>query len=174
VRPVIVGVGGLSGTGKSLLAQSLAPSLAPAPGALVFRSDVERKMLYGLAENQHLPGEAYRPEVTERIYRTITDKAARVAKAGHSAIVDAVFAKAEERLAVEAAALGVDFHGLFLIADLKTRLDRVGARERDASDADHAVVLKQQELPVGATTWIRIDATGSPEQTLNKARAALK
>jgi uncharacterized protein len=174
VRPVIVGVGGLSGTGKSLLAQSLAPSLAPAPGALVFRSDVERKMFYGLAENQHLPGEAYRPEVTERIYRTITDKAARVAKAGHSAIVDAVFAKAEERLAVEAAALGVDFHGLFLIADLKTRLDRVGARERDASDADHAVVLKQQELPVGAMTWISIDATGSPEQTLNKARAALK
>jgi uncharacterized protein len=176
VRPVIVGVGGLSGTGKSLLAQYLAPSLAPVPGALVFRSDVERKMFYGLAENQHLPGEAYRPEVTERIYRTITDKAARVAKAGHSAIVDAVFAKAEERLAVEAAAaaLGVDFHGLFLIADLKTRLDRVGARERDASDADHAVVLKQQELPVGAMTWIRIDATGSPKQTLDKARAALK
>jgi uncharacterized protein len=176
VRPAIVGVGGLSGTGKSLLAQSLAPSLAPSPGALVFRSDVERKAFYGLAENQHLPGEAYRPEITERIYRTITDKAARVAKAGHSAIVDAVFAKSEERTAIEiaAAALGVDFHGLFLVADLKTRLDRVGARKRDASDADSAVVFKQQELPIGAVTWVRIDASGSPEQTLDEARAALK
>jgi aminoglycoside phosphotransferase family enzyme/predicted kinase len=176
VRPLIVGIGGLSGTGKSLLARSLAPSLAPAPGALVFRSDVERKTFYGLAENQQLPREAYRPEVTDRIYRTITDKAARVAKAGHSAIVDAVFAKAEERLAVEtaAAALGVDFHGLFLIADLQTRLDRVGAREQDASDADRAVVLKQQELPVGAMIWIRIDASGPPQQSLDKARAALK
>jgi aminoglycoside phosphotransferase family enzyme/predicted kinase len=176
VRPAIVAVGGLSGTGKSLLAQSLAPSLAPAPGALVFRSDVERKALYGLAENQHLPGEAYRPEITKRIYRTITDKAARVAKAGHSAIVDAVFAKAEERYAVETAvtAVGVHFRGLFLVADLKTRLDRVDARERDASDADNAVVLRQQELPIAGVTWIPIDASGSREQTLDKARNALK
>jgi uncharacterized protein len=176
VRPAIVGVGGLSGTGKSLLAQCLAPSLTPAPGALIFRSDVERKAFYGLAENEHLPGEAYRSEITERIYRTIADNAARVAKAGHSTIVDAVFAKSEERTAIETAAtaLGVDFHGLFLVADLKTRLDRVGARKRDASDADNAVVLKQQELPIGAVTWIRIDASGSPEQTLDKARTALK
>jgi uncharacterized protein len=176
VRPAIVGVGGLSGTGKSLLAQSLAPSLTPAPGALIFRSDVERKAFYGLAENEHLPGEAYRSEITERIYRTITDNAARVAKAGHSTIVDAVFAKSEERTAIETAAtaLGVDFHGLFLVADFKTRLDRVGARKRDASDANSAVVLKQQEFPIGAVTWIRIDASGSPEQTLGKARTALK
>jgi uncharacterized protein len=68
----------------------------------------------------------------------------------------------------------VDFHGLFLVADLKTRLDRVGARKRDASDADDAVVLKQQALPIGAVTWIRIDASGSPEQTLDKAHTALK
>lgn len=176
VKPAIVGVGGLSGTGKSLLAQCLAPSLMPAPGALIFRSDVERKAFYGLAETEHLPGEAYRPEVTARIYRMITDKAARVAKAGYSAIVDAVFGKSEERTAIETAAtaLGVDFHGLFLVADLKTRLDRVGARKRDASDADDAVVLKQQALPIGAVTWIRIDASGSPEQTLGKARTALK
>jgi aminoglycoside phosphotransferase family enzyme/predicted kinase len=176
VKPAIVGVGGLSGTGKSLLAQCLAPALMPAPGALIFRSDVERKAFYGLAETEHLPGEAYRLEVTARIYRMITDKAARVAKAGYSAIVDAVFAKSEERTAIETAAtaLGVDFHGLFLVADLKTRLDRVGARKRDASDADDAVVLKQQALPIGAVTWIRIDASGSPEQTLDKARTALK
>ena len=67
----------------------------------------------------------------------------------------------------------MDFHGLFLIADLRTRLDRVGARERDASDADRSVVVKQQELPIGVVNWIRIDASGSPEQTLDKARTAL-
>jgi len=72
VKPTIVCIGGLSGTGKSLLAQSLAPSLAPPPGALVFRTDVERKAFYDLAENQHLPRNAYRPEITERIYRLVT------------------------------------------------------------------------------------------------------
>ena len=175
-KPKIVCIGGLSGTGKSLLARALAPSLPPAPGALVFRSDVERKLSYGLTENQHLPAEAYRPEISERIYRAITEKAARVAKAGYSAIVDAVFAKSEERSSIETAAatVGVDFCGLFLVADLKTRLDRVGTRERDASDADTAVVLKQEEFTIGTVSWARIDASGSSEQTLAKARAAIK
>lgn len=176
VKPTIVCIGGLSGTGKSLLAQSLAPSLAPAPGALLFRTDVERKAFYGLPENQHLPGEAYRPEITERIYRIVTDKAARVASTGRSAIVDAVFARPEERAAIEtaAAAIGVAFHGLFLVADLKMRLERVGSRERDASDAGAAVVVKQEELSIGAVSWAHIDASGPPEQTLDKARAAIK
>ncbi len=43
---VLVAVGGLSGTGKSLLARALAPALPPLPGAVVLRSDVERKTLY--------------------------------------------------------------------------------------------------------------------------------
>src|SRR5690348_9388605 len=54
-KPTILGIGGLSGTGKSVLARALAPSLSPPPGALVFRSDVERKALYGVAEREHLP-----------------------------------------------------------------------------------------------------------------------
>ena len=176
VKPTIVGIGGLSGTGKSLLAQSLAPSLAPAPGALVFRTDVERKSFYDLAEDQHLPSEAYRPEITERIYRILTDKAARVAKAGHAAIIDAVFARPEERAAIETAAAGIKvaFRGVFLVADLKTRLERVGVRERDASDANADVVIKQEELSIGSVSWAHIDASGSPAQTLDKARAAMQ
>ena len=43
--PVMVAVGGLSGTGKSVLARALAPALAPPPGAVVLRSDVERKAI---------------------------------------------------------------------------------------------------------------------------------
>jgi aminoglycoside phosphotransferase family enzyme len=36
---VVVGIGGLQGTGKSTLARALAPTLGAAPGALVLRSD---------------------------------------------------------------------------------------------------------------------------------------
>jgi hypothetical protein len=93
----------------------------------VFRSDVERKALYGVAEHERLPSASYRAEISERVYRIITDKAARVARAGHSAIVDAVFARAEERAALEAAAaVGVEFRGVFLAADLATRLGTPG------------------------------------------------
>jgi predicted kinase len=174
-RAIIVGVGGLSGTGKSSLSRSLAPLLAPVPGALVFRSDVERKALYGVAENERLPPAAYHPEISQRIYRIVVDKAARVARAGHSAIVDAVFANAEERTALEtaAAAAGVEFRGLFLVADLATRLRRVGMRQPDASDADIEVAREQEQLVTGAVTWTRLDAAGSPAQTLVRARAAI-
>ena len=174
-KPTVLGIGGLSGTGKTALAQSLAPSLAPAPGALVFRSDVERKALYGVGEHERLPPTAYRAEVSERVYRIIIDKAARVARAGHSVIVDAVFARAEERTAIEtaAAAAGAEFHGLFLAADLATRVQRVSARTGDASDADAEVARKQEELVTGPLTWSLVDAAGSPAQTYANARAAI-
>ena len=43
VAPVLVAVGGFSGTGKSTLAAELAPKLGQFPGAVLLRSDLERK-----------------------------------------------------------------------------------------------------------------------------------
>jgi hypothetical protein len=177
VKPAVVCTGGLSGTGKTHLARALAPVLPPSPGALVFRSDVERKALYEVAETERLPPEAYSAEVSDKIYQVLIDKAARVARAGHSVIVDAVFAKPEERAAIEAAAAGAragaGFHGLFLVANLQTRLARIGSREPDASDADAAVARQQEDFAIGSVAWEIVDAAGSPEQTLAKARAAI-
>ncbi len=175
VKPVVVCTGGLSGTGKSVLARALAPFLPPSPGALVFRSDVERKALHGAAENDRLAAEAYRPEVTERVYQVLTEKTTRVARAGYSAIADAVFAQPQERIAIETAAraANADFHGLFLVADLPTRLARVGARGPDASDADAAVAQKQEEIDTGNVGWEVIDASDTAETTLEQARAEI-
>lgn len=172
--PVLVAVGGLSGTGKSLLARALAPELGATPGAVILRSDVERKMLFGRDEHDKLPQEAYAPAMTARIYAVIADKARRAVAAGHCAIVDAVFAKVQERAVMQqsAAALGVAFHGLFLEADIATRTARVDGRSRDASDADAAVVRIQEEYDLAGLDWIRIDASGTPAQTLARARGA--
>jgi len=114
-------------------------------------------------------------ETSETIYRILTEKAGRVARAGHSVIIDAVFAKSQERAAMEAVAIAAhaDFRGLFLVADLPTRLDRVGSRGPDASDADANVARMQDDFDIGAVAWTIVDASGSPEQTLAKARAAM-
>src|ERR1700722_15711557 len=94
--PKFIAVGGLSGTGKTRLARALAPHIAPIPGAVIVRSDVERKTLFGAGETEKLPAAAYTPEVTARVYAAIADKGRRILAAGHSGIVDAVFAKPQE------------------------------------------------------------------------------
>ena len=174
--PLLIAVGGLSGTGKSALARALAPGLGAAPGAVVLRSDIERKTLFGKDERDKLPAHAYAPDVTARVYATIADKARRAAAAGHCAIVDGVFAKPQERVVMErsASALAVPFHGLFLDADLVTRVARLGGRSGDASDADAAVARTQESYDLGALDWVRVDASGNPDETLARARAAIE
>ena len=83
-------------------------------------------------------------------------------------------AQADERALIAQAAAGAAFHGLFLTADLKTRLTRVGGRKADASDADAAVARAQQDYDLGRMDWTLLDASGTPDETLARARAALK
>ena len=171
--PRLIAIGGLSGSGKSLLARALAAEMLPEPGAVVLRSDVERKALFGVPETDRLPEAGYAPDVTAKVYAILADKARRATAAGHSAVVDAVFAHAAERAAIAQAATGAAFYGLFLTADLSIRLARVGARTGDASDADAAVALRQEQYDLGTMAWTTADATGSPGETLRRAKTAL-
>jgi len=112
-------------------------------------------------------------ETTIRVYNGLAEKARRITAAGYSAIVDAVFAQPVERTEIAKFATGATFDGLFLTADLETRLTRVGSRSGDASDASAAVVRKQEEFDLGRVTWSKVDASGTPEQTFLRAKGKL-
>jgi aminoglycoside phosphotransferase family enzyme/predicted kinase len=177
-KPMLVAVGGLSGTGKSVLAGQLASLILPAPGAVWLRSDVERKALFGMAETERLPQAAYTREATAKVYAALATKARRVIAAGHSVIVDAVFASSHERAEIEQAGMpsiscDCAFHGLFLAAPLDIRVARVGGRTGDASDADAAVALAQEQYDLGALAWRQVDASGTPDETLVRAKSLL-
>src|SRR5262249_52487306 len=166
--PMLAGIGGLSGTGKSRLAAALAPMLEPEPGAVVLRSDVERKALAGRHDDERLPADAYSAENTGRVYAALVEKAGRIVAAGYTAVVDAVFARPEERDALRKAARarGVSFHGLFLTSDMATRVARVRSRRADASDADETIARAQERYVLGHNDWQSVDAGGAPEDTL--------
>ena len=174
-QPLLVAVGGLSGTGKSTVSARLAPRLGAAPGALHLRSDVERKRLFGVPETQRLERQHYRIGVAHRVYAILEDKARAALAAGRSVIVDAVFAKPAERAAIEAIArdVGLRFAGLWLDAPAEKLIERVDQRRGDASDADRRVVKEQLGYDLGAIAWARVDASGTLSRTLDNAESAL-
>ena len=166
--PMLVAIGGLSGTGKSVLARALAPRVMPQPGAVVLRSDLLRKQLFETDERDRLPTSAYRPEVNEQVYELASLRARLIVSQGHSAIVDAVFARENERTTIRdvARALNVRFVGLFLVTDLRIRQSRVMQRTADASDATAEIARLQERYDIGPVDWTIIDASGTPEATL--------
>jgi hypothetical protein len=173
--PRLVAVGGLSGSGKSSLAVTLAGGLGRRPGARVLRSDVLRKLHFGEAPESRLPPAAYAPDINARIYRTLGERAASALRAGYAVVIDAVALREGERraFAAVAAAAGVPFAGLWLEAPAETMVQRLGGRGEDASDASAEVLQAQLSRDPGTLDWVCIDAGGSPDATLAAARRAL-
>lgn len=155
--PRLLAVGGLSGSGKTTLALKLAPGIGRSPGAVVVRSDVERKRQAGVPLDERMPEGSYTPEASARVYAAFMARAERVLRAGHSVVLDAVFARATEREAAEALAakLGVAFQGIWLDVPKEVAQQRVAARKADASDATPAVVDRQFGYDLGTIGWER-------------------
>ncbi len=72
-------------------------------------------------------------------------------------------------------AAGGPFHGLFLTAELSTRLARHGHRTGDASDADAVVALAQEQYDLGTMDWFKVDASGRRRRnTLRRVKAGAR
>lgn len=177
-RPVLVAVGGLSGTGKTTLARELAPLLPGPAGAVHLRTDVLRKKLAGVPETERLPASAYTPAASQAVYDEMTSLTKMALAAGQTVICDAVFARPGERGALEQVArdAGTAFKGLWLTAgaDVMTaRVEERGRHGRDASDATPEVVRTQLSYDLGEIGWDRVDARGTPPDVCQRAAAFL-
>jgi len=146
-RPRIIVMGGVSGSGKSWLAERL---LAPLH-AIRVRSDVERKRLAGLSSLAASGGTIYSNELTGRTYARLGDAAREIVAAGYAAIVDAACLQRRERDALRALAhdCGVPFQLVWVTAReqvLKARLVARRATGADPSEATLDVLRSQQRF----------------------------
>lgn len=168
----LIAIGGLSGTGKSTLAQRLAPFIGAPPGARVLRSDVIRKRLADAAPEQRLPPESYTRESSAAVYRQMYEQTAALLAGGVSVIADGVFADQAERRAI--AAVDASFAGLWLTAPPALLRQRVTDRRNDASDATAAVIDRQLQYDVGPLdAWQTIESGDGADMVLARARQIL-
>ena len=173
--PSLTAVGGLSGSGKTTFSRLVAPGLAPAPGAIVLRTDEVRKRQMGVGPGSSLPSSVYSASLDAQVYGGLLDDARGILKAGWSVVLDATFIQPDMRAAARALAddLDVPFQGAWLDAPAEVLASRIVHREGDASDATVATLRMQMERDVGTMTWRRVDATGPARDSAEAWIAAI-
>jgi hypothetical protein len=175
-EPMLLAIGGFSGSGKSSVAARVAAHFGPAPGARVLNTDRIRKALHHIPIEQRLPPDAYRPDVSRKVYETLRQQAADVLSKGFAAIADAVFDRPDERIAIEdvARSRNARFTGVWLEAPAAVLLPRIAARRHDPSDATGDVLMAQLERESGEIRWTKIDAAGDPSRSGDRVLGLLK
>lgn len=150
VRPTLILVCGLMGTGKSTLARNIGPYL----GATVIRSDVVRKELVHIETTQRQRsgfGEGiYSPEISKLTYARLFSQAAKHLRAGRSVILDASFKRQRDR--DQARMTATDFAARFLILEcscqeqtIKNRLQKRMVNPNEPSDGRWELFQAQRD-----------------------------
>jgi aminoglycoside phosphotransferase family enzyme/predicted kinase len=183
VRPVLVAMTGLSGTGKSTAARRLARAL----GARLFASDLVRKELAGIEGPAPAAwGEGiYRPEWTGATYDRLFALAEASLRVGTSVILDAAFLSTEQRTGAAAAAARANVQLVLVetVCDEETVAARLAARAvqgHSPSDATLSIFRQQltsvkavsPQVPDGALA-IQIDTTSGIVGVLDAVFAGL-
>ncbi len=148
-RPLLILTHGLSGAGKTTLANQLAPHC----GALCIHSDVERKRLHGLASAE-ASGSAvgsgiYSEGASAATYQRLQDLAETLLKAGVSTIIDATFIKQQVRSRMRRLADNLKVPMIILdlplaVQELERRIEQRTQQAGQISEATPAVLEDQR------------------------------
>jgi aminoglycoside phosphotransferase family enzyme/predicted kinase len=162
----LIAIGGLSGSGKTTIAEALAAHVGAPPGARIVESDRIRKAMHGVAPETRLPEKAYRPEVSAKVYHEMAWRASLILSEGGSVVAEAVFDNAVNRELIEKAAreASASFVGVWLRTDPSILWQRVSARRESASDATIDILARQLQRKVDDIGWITLDAATEPAE----------
>ena len=157
-RPLVLLVGGLSGTGKSTLARAVADAL----GAELLRTDVLRQELFPAGASPEAG--VYEPANRQRVYDALFARArALVADERVSVVLDGTFASAAAVGQAHALAqqLQAPFLAVECVCPAEVAMERIGRRlaaGKDASEARPELHLEQR------ARWQAWPASANPLQ----------
>jgi hypothetical protein len=134
LKPFLIMVGGLTGSGKSTLSRELAERL----GMPLINSDAVRKQLAGATERNIVPYQAgiYSEAMTRKTYARMMAMAQEQVLSGAGAILDATFSRRENRQDVLrlAETLKAPLVAVRCFASDKTTRERLERRAREGKD----------------------------------------
>ena len=172
--PTLILMCGVSGSGKSQLAEQLVPALS----AFRVRSDVERKRLFGLQPDQRATAtnaeDLYGVDASRRTFDRLAEISEIVLRAGFNLIVDATFTLRAHRHRFREIAERMGARCVVVYCDaewpvLRSRVNTRFQAGRDASDADQSVLeqqLRSLEAPLDEPAVV-IVRTDQPEPLTN-------
>ncbi|WP_158888106.1 AAA family ATPase [Amycolatopsis anabasis] len=174
-QPRLILVGGLPGTGKSTVAGLLADRL----GGVLLSSDRLRKELAD--RSPHDPAAApyntgiYTPEHTQRTYVELVRRAGELLEQGETVVLDASWnrARAREHATEIARHTSSELVALRCTAPIEITIRRLRERDGSFSDADPVIAAA---MAADSQPWpnsVTLPTTGSPDDTLTRAMAAI-
>jgi predicted kinase len=181
-KPRLVVIGGLIGTGKSTLANSLAQAL----GATWLRTDEIRLREFARKRrpDQGFAEGLYAPHVSELVYQRLIRRAEALVRQGRSVICDGTFSKASGREALRTIAQRhhASFHFFECVVPRAVALRRVAKRYAQRSDVSEAQPAHYDRLraafePVRGWprhAWTRLSDNRAPSATYQAALEALR
>ncbi|MBM3945138.1 MAG: kinase [SAR202 cluster bacterium] len=178
MRPRLIMVVGLSGTGKTTVATELARRWDMAHVS----SDIVRKRLAGVGAaergNHGYDEGLYAPEMTRRTYDVMLGEAERVLRGGGGVVLDATYRHSDDRRRVSGMGRGYDAEPVVVqcVLPRAETLKRLRHRTRageGVSDATAQVYLQQtaewepvRETP--AHRLIRLDTSDAPDTVMSR------
>ncbi|MEM9266375.1 MAG: AAA family ATPase [Cyanobacteria bacterium P01_F01_bin.13] len=165
----LVLMSGLSGSGKSTVAQQL----AQLTGAIHIRSDAVRKHLAGIPLQQRGDANLYTPAMTQKTYAHLSDLGIRLAKLGYTVILDAKYDRIALRKTVlnQVKADHIPVSLLVCKAPFSVLYQRLQQRTGDIADATADLLTSQQATAEALTPEEQLlatylDTTENLEETL--------
>jgi predicted kinase len=183
--PALVLCGGLSGSGKSFVAEGIGCAV----GARVSSSDPMRKRLAGIAPTERTPpdrrADVYGSALNERVYAALVEEAEAELRAGWPVVLDATFLTRSGRqpalsLARQLLAPAAILWCVLDNAQAEARLRQRVARGWNVSDGDFAIRAQQRsrlQQPVGRESnaaVISVDTGRAPGALFDALLPALK